>query len=263
MQFYHCSISFLCAQFKYGTALDRLMTLVSLLLAIGHGAVLPLSMILLGNIIDLLVNQATTQDLYTSIGSNLSDALEGFTFVTNSNLTSVSDALQTLTLDQSLLVSEENFIELLMSVLGEQANISMVQNISCLVYTYANESGSSAFDVLSLVVNQMASIVASEENCACVSGIFEAIGHSELRCISDEAFIGRSTMAGILWQVYLMLMLAAYAFIVGFAQIWLVERASEHQTHAIRLLYYRAILRQDITWFDLNTSGELNSQMSE
>ena len=210
-----------------------------------------------------MVNQATTQDLYASIGNNLSVALEGFTFVTDANLTSVSDAFQTLTLDQGLLASEENFIQLLTSLLGEQVNISMVQNISCLVYTYANESGSSAFLVLSSLVNQTASIVASEENCACVSGIFEAIGLSELRCISDEAFFNSSTMTGILWQVYLMLMLAAYAFIMGFVQIWLVERAGEHQTHVIRLLYYRAILRQDITWFDLNTSGELNSQMSE
>ena len=234
------------------------MTLVNLLLAIGHGAVLPLSMLLLGNYVDLLVNQATTRDVYASIGNNLSIALEDFTFVADANLTSVSDAFQTLTLDQGLLASEENFIEL-----GEQANISMVQNISCLVYTYANESGSSAFDMLSSVVSQAASIVASEENCGCVSGIFEAEGFSELRCISDEAFLGRSTMAGTLWQVYLMLMLAAYSFIMGFVQMWLVERASEHQTHVIRLLYYRAILRQDITWFDLNTSGELNSRMSE
>ena len=216
MHYYGWLVLFSPAQFKHGTALDRLMTLISLLLAIVHGAVLPLSTLLLGNIIDLLVNQATTQDVYTSIGNNLSIALESFVFVTDANLTSVTDAIETQMLDQGLLASEENFIELLTFLLGEQGSINTVQNISCLVYTYANESSSSAFHVLSSIVNETASIVASEENCACISGIFEAIGISELRCIS-----------------------------------------------VIRLLYDRAILRQDIGWFDLNSSGELNSRMSE
>ena len=240
------------------------MTLISTLLAIIQGAVLPLSIVLLGNIIDLLVNHATTQDVYTSIGSNLSIALGSFAFVADANLTSVSDAIQTQTLDQGLLASEQNFIELLTFLLGEKGSIGAVKNISCLVYTYADESNSSAFHVLSSLVNQTMFIVPSEENCACIFDIFEKIGVSELRCISKEVFLfGTSVGNGILWQIYQMLILSAYAFIMGFVQIWLVERASERHTHAIRLLYYRAILRQDIGWFDLNSSGELNSRMSK
>lgn len=240
------------------------MTLVSLLLAVVHGAVLPLSTLLLGNIIDLFVYQATTQDVYTAIGSNLSVVFGNFSFVETANLTSVSDAILTQTLDQELLANEENFTQVLMLLLGQPDSSNTLQNISCLVYTYANELNSSAFVVLQSIGLQSISIVASEENCECVSGLFELLDVSELRCISNDAFIfGTSIGSGILWQIYYMLMLSAYAFTMGFVQIWLVQRACEHQTHAIRLLYYRAILRQNIAWFDLNSSGELNSRMSE
>ena len=41
------------------------------------------------------------------------------------------------------------------------------------------------------------------------------------------------------------------------------QTACERQLYKIRLNYYRAILRQDIGWFDGNPSGELASRLSE
>ena len=52
-------------------------------------------------------------------------------------------------------------------------------------------------------------------------------------------------------------------FIAGYLQVSLFQLAAERQVHKIRLLFYRAILRQDIGWFDANPSGELSSRLSE
>lgn len=38
---------------------------------------------------------------------------------------------------------------------------------------------------------------------------------------------------------------------------------AERQVHTIRKAFFKSILRQDMAWFDLNDSGELNSRLSE
>lgn len=38
---------------------------------------------------------------------------------------------------------------------------------------------------------------------------------------------------------------------------------AERQVHKMRLAYFKAILRQDMAWFDTNDSGELNTRLSE
>ena len=51
--------------------------------------------------------------------------------------------------------------------------------------------------------------------------------------------------------------------LLGYIQITLYQIADERQVHKIRLLFYRAVLRQNIGWFDSNPSGELASRLSE
>ena len=43
----------------------------------------------------------------------------------------------------------------------------------------------------------------------------------------------------------------------------LYQLAAERQVYKIRLLFYQAILRQNIGWFDSNPSGELSSRLTE
>ena len=38
---------------------------------------------------------------------------------------------------------------------------------------------------------------------------------------------------------------------------------AERQVHRMRLAYFKAILRQDMAWFDTNDSGELNTRLAE
>lgn len=38
---------------------------------------------------------------------------------------------------------------------------------------------------------------------------------------------------------------------------------AERQVHAIRKAFFKSILRQEMAWFDMNDSGELNTRLSE
>ena len=64
-------------------------------------------------------------------------------------------------------------------------------------------------------------------------------------------------------NVYGFLGIAVGVFIAGFIQVAFFQAACERQVKKIRLLYYRALLRQDISWFDANPCGELSSRLTE
>ncbi|XP_052792991.1 ATP-dependent translocase ABCB1-like isoform X1 [Mya arenaria] len=50
--------------------------------------------------------------------------------------------------------------------------------------------------------------------------------------------------------------------VLGYGQVMFWMIASEKQTHLIRERFYRNIMRQNIGWFDLHESGELNSRIT-
>ena len=77
-------------------------------------------------------------------------------------------------------------------------------------------------------------------------------------CLNNDDFISE-----IDFNIYIFLGIAGGAFLAGFIQVWLYQLAAKRQTHTIRLRYFRAILYQDIGWFDVNRSGELTSRLSE
>ena len=80
--------------------------------------------------------------------------------------------------------------------------------------------------------------------------------HSQ--CLPDDRFI-----AVINQQVLWFVALAVAVLVAGFVQISFFQVACERQVNRIRLYYYRAVMRQDIGWFDGNPSGELSSRLSE
>ena len=51
----------------------------------------------------------------------------------------------------------------------------------------------------------------------------------------------------------------------GFAwlQITLFQFSSERQVRKIRRLFFHAVLRQEISWFDVHSSGELSSRLNK
>ena len=64
-------------------------------------------------------------------------------------------------------------------------------------------------------------------------------------------------------QVYIFLGIAAGVFIAATLQITLYQLAAERQVYKIRLLFYQAILRQNIGWFDSNPSVDVASRLTE
>ena len=53
------------------------------------------------------------------------------------------------------------------------------------------------------------------------------------------------------------------AFITSFLAIFLMNCTAYRQTKEMRLAFFRSILRQEIGWFDVNPTAELNNRLSE
>ena len=52
-------------------------------------------------------------------------------------------------------------------------------------------------------------------------------------------------------------------FIVALTQVFTFQTVAERQVHQIRIRFYRAVLRQEIAWFDEHPTGELANRLSE
>lgn len=77
-------------------------------------------------------------------------------------------------------------------------------------------------------------------------------------CLDESAFLDEINM-----QVLIFCMIGLGVLISSYFQISFYLLASERQVRKIRLLFYRAILKQEIGWFDANPSGELSSRLTE
>ena len=79
-----------------------------------------------------------------------------------------------------------------------------------------------------------------------------------ITCVDDGTLI-----ATVDFAIYKLSGAAVGTFLCACIQIFFYQMACERQLYKIRLYYYRAILRQDIGWFDSNPSGELASRLNE
>uniref|UniRef100_A0A8C4RAN2 ATP binding cassette subfamily B member 1 n=1 Tax=Eptatretus burgeri TaxID=7764 RepID=A0A8C4RAN2_EPTBU len=57
--------------------------------------------------------------------------------------------------------------------------------------------------------------------------------------------------------------IGAAILIVAFIQISFWERAAARQTRRLRQTFFHALMRQDMSWFDVNTLGELNTRLTD
>ena len=78
------------------------------------------------------------------------------------------------------------------------------------------------------------------------------------RCEDDEIFTDAANRLIIGFAGVVVM-----AMLLGAAQVGFYQSACERQVEKIRLQYYRAILRQDIGWFDVNACGEVCYRLSE
>lgn len=62
---------------------------------------------------------------------------------------------------------------------------------------------------------------------------------------------------------YTFLVLGAIAFVVSFGEVTLMNISATRQIRRVRNVYFKALLRQDVGWYDLTTAGDLASRLAE
>jgi ATP-binding cassette subfamily B (MDR/TAP) protein 1 len=166
--------------FSFATIFDWLLMAVGLLAAIIHGAILPASMFVFGQMINLYVYQNFTGELWGNVTNSTPNSLEP-------NCTVITSVLPAL---------------------------------------IRNATNNPAFANFAYI-------------CRTESEFFEVL----------------------LYYIYGFIGLGVGSFLLGFIQVATFALAAKRQTHHIRKVMYKAILRQNIAWFDENKAGELNSRL--
>lgn len=75
--------------------------------------------------------------------------------------------------------------------------------------------------------------------------------------------VGSSLQADILLYTFYYLAMAGGLLIAAFLAIALWNWAAYRQSLKMRTAFFKSIMKQDIGWFDVNPSGELNTRLSE
>lgn len=85
------------------------------------------------------------------------------------------------------------------------------------------------------------------------------IGITELaECLENDEFIDK-----VNYYIQLFAGLALIAFIASFIQIVSYQVSAERRMFVLKKQFYRALLRQNIGWFDAHPTGELSNRLSE
>ena len=244
------------------------LIITSFIFAMLHGAALPGAMYLFGDLTNLFANHDASRAIFEIIRVSYYNTYSTYAFQ-DRNL-SLSEAIGNMTVTPSLVANQELLFQFnnasgLNDILN---NASLNQGISCAVISYANDN-IDGLDTPYKVIQRLATdgdymfMVTSNACSRCLSAQFEDF-NEKARCLSDDTFFkGLGGVDGVFWQLYLYGIITVATFILAFIQISTMQLACERQVHKIRLAYYRAVLHQDIGWFDLNASGELTSRLNE
>lgn len=101
-------------------------------------------------------------------------------------------------------------------------------------------------------------VLFTDAMCSTFEQLFASLMFPFQRCIGNDAFIAEVNRLVIFFAI-----IAVVVFIFGTIQVLTYQISSERQTHKMRLAYYKAVLRQNIGWFDENASGAIASRLSE
>ena len=91
-----------------------------------------------------------------------------------------------------------------------------------------------------------------------VTNIIQQTISDRVSCLLGDGFIAEVNNI-----TYAFIGIGLAALLVAYFQISFFQTAAERQVYKIRLEYYRAVLRQNIAWFDENPTGELATRLSE
>ena len=239
-----------------------MLIVLSIIFSIAHGAALPGAMYVFGDLTNLYVNYDISLLVFSETTDSLVKAYGNFTFDNNNTNTDFDLANMTRTIGPNLIENEMDLIEFGL-FLTYNLSIEIVTNVSCLINNHARENNQSIYDTFRLVSSGQQIITPTAGGCDCLVQFFRNFS-AAASCLTDETFInGSGGVDGILWTIYLFLIVTVGVFIVAYFQISFMQAACERQVQKMRLLYYRSVLRQEIGWFDLNPSGEVSSRLNE
>uniref|UniRef100_UPI00358F3F7A ATP-dependent translocase ABCB1-like isoform X3 n=1 Tax=Myxine glutinosa TaxID=7769 RepID=UPI00358F3F7A len=80
---------------------------------------------------------------------------------------------------------------------------------------------------------------------------------------SDNASTSSTLEEQMTIYAYYYVGIGSAILIVAFVQICFWERAAARQTRRLRQTFFHAVMRQDLSWFDVNTLGELNTRLTD
>ena len=122
-------------------------------------------------------------------------------------------------------------------------------NLSCLSNANFNYSGAVTSN-FTFSINPI--------NCAVLESVTSQLYGGITSCITEDSFYDTANMFTLYFVI-----IASVVIAMGFFMVAAFQVASERQVLKMRLAYYRAVLRQDVGWFDLNPSGEVASRLAE
>lgn len=94
---------------------------------------------------------------------------------------------------------------------------------------------------------------------ATINGIIQGFGFdADVRCLLGDEFISEVNS-----DIFIFIYFGIAVFLAAMTHVSFFQIAAERQVYKIRLQYYRAILRQNVAWFDANPSGELATRLTE
>ena len=136
-----------------------------------------------------------------------------------------------------------------MLVFGEVLNLYVYRNLTTEIY--ANVTGVAANT--------------GTENCTIIRSFITlidaqstAFGPDTFRCLTIDDFLSEINIL-----IFIFVGLALCTLLFGFIQVWTFSLAAQRQAYRMRLSFFRAVLRQEISWFDDNKSGELSARLNE
>ena len=101
-------------------------------------------------------------------------------------------------------------------------------------------------------------VLFTDVNCSAFGQFFASLTFLPERCLTNDGLLAAINQLMIYFGI-----IAAGVFVFGTIQVLAYQISSERQVYKMRLAYYRAILRQNIAWFDENASGAIASRLSE
>ena len=96
-------------------------------------------------------------------------------------------------------------------------------------------------------------------NCTVLGPYFNVLyPNGSAFCLTNDAFIASINMLILYFGI-----ITIGVFVCGTLAGLSYQVSSERQVYKMRLAYYRAVMRQNIAWFDENPSGAITSRLSE